>query len=157
MGLAKRLYEDYFGEFDDGAVSERTMQSVRDHEGYEGMPYRDTLGKETIGVGTLLPLTEEEAMLVALCRAHDGTGELAIALRSGYDISLVHLPPDVRNVLTEMAFQLGVPRLMGFQRMLRAVRDKRWRDAAAEAMDSRWAKQTPVRAEHVAKVFRGMV
>ena len=152
MGMAKAMFDDYCGH-QPGGVSPEVMQSIRDHEGFEGMPYKDTLGKETIGVGTLLPLTEDEAMLIALCRAEDSMGELLQALGEEY----CDLPDDVWGVLQEMAFQLGVPKLMGFRKMLAAVRDRRWRDAAVEALDSKWAKQTPVRAEHVAKVFRGMV
>lgn len=154
MGLAKTLYEGYFTDLDGGAVGREVMGSVRKHEGYRGMPYKDSLGKETIGVGTLLPLNEEEAMLVALCRAHDMAGELSISLNDRADISLAHLPTPVRNALTGMAFQLGVPRLLGFKRMLAAIREGRWAEAAEEAMDSRWAKQTPVRAKHVAQVLR---
>ena len=154
MGLARKMYEDAL---DRSYAKEEVMQSIRDHEGFEGMPYRDTLGKETVGVGTLLPLTEDEAMLLALCRAHDGREALTGALHVRYGMYLSDLPEDVDAALQEMAFQLGVPRLLGFKRMLAAVRDRRWRDAAVEALDSKWAKQTPVRAEHVAKVFRGMV
>ena len=155
MGMAKRLYEMAQGE---GVcvLSDEVMRSVRDHEGYEGMPYNDSLGKPTIGVGTLLPLTEDEAMLLALCRAEDGADEMADALdRVGVEVG--DLPNDVYNALAEMAFQLGVPRLMGFKRMLAAIREKRWRDAAVEALDSKWARQTPKRAEHVAKVLRMQV
>ena len=157
MGMAKTLYEDYFDGLGDAAVSEEVMQSIRDHEGFEGMPYKDTLGKETIGVGTLLPLTEYEAMLLALCRAHDVRVELIGALHVSYGVYMSDLPRDVDAALQEMAFQLGVPKLMGFKKMLAAIRDERWRDAAVEARDSRWARQTPARAEHVAKVFLGMV
>ena len=157
MGMAMRLYENVM-EDGDATVSKEVMTSVREHEGFRGMPYDDSLGKPTIGVGTLLPLTEDEAMLLALCRAQDGVDELEEALARKYDVGLYSdLPQDVQDALTEMAFQLGVPRLMGFKRMLAAVKERRWRDAAVEAKDSKWARQTPVRAEHVAMVFRGMV
>lgn len=154
MGMAKTLYDEYM---DEGwSISPDTMEQIREHEGFRGMPYEDSLGKPTIGVGTLLPLSEDESMLVALCRAHDGMGELWRALgRIG--IEQDRLPDPVRGVLTEMAFQLGVPRLMGFKRMLAAIREARWDDAAAEARDSRWHAQTPVRAEHVAKVLEAQV
>ena len=127
------------------------MPQLREHEGYRGMPYKDSLGKDTIGVGTLLPLTEDESMLLAACRARDSRRELNTALRLA---GVWDLPQAVRQALANMAFQLGVPRLMKFKRMLAAIKDRRWDDAANEALDSKWARQTPVRAEHVAEVLR---
>ena len=49
-------------------------------------------------------------------------------------------------VLISMAYQLGFAGLLGFKRMLAAIQTHGWNDAAAEGLDSRWNKQTPVRA-----------
>ena len=139
--------------FDQGFVSPGLMRQLRKAEGYRGMPYEDTLGKPTIGVGTLLPLTEDEAMLLAACRAGDTRPELATALgRIGID--LAQMPHDLADALVDMAFQLGVPRAMGFRRMWAAIANEDWNEAADEALDSKWARQTPVRARHLATVLR---
>ena len=57
--------------------------------------------------------------------------------------------------LREMAYQMGVPRVMGFKRMLAALERKDWQRAADEALDSRWAEQTPARAQRVALKMHG--
>ena len=54
-----------------------------------------------------------------------------------------------------MAFNLGGPRLAGFTRLRDAVRRGDWDDAAAEALDSRWAVQTGRRATDIAAMLRG--
>ena len=150
MSTARTLYEREV----EATSCGRVMASIRAHEGYRGQPYKDTLGKLTIGVGTLLPLTEDEAMLLAYCRMQDSADELGQCLYDARHLAITDLPWDVRYALVEMAFQLGVPRFMGFRKMIDAIKERRWKDAAAEALDSRWARQTPTRAEHVAAVFR---
>ena len=157
MSAAADILQDLKDEVFD-PVPMACMPQIREHEGFRGMPYDDSLGKPTIGVGTLLPLTEDEAMLVAFCRACDAYSELRYAMRSKLGVEISHgFPPDVEKALLEMAFQLGVPRLTGFKKMLAAIRNKEWDKAAAEALDSKWARQTPVRAQHVAEILRKQV
>jgi lysozyme len=54
-----------------------------------------------------------------------------------------------------MAFQMGVAGLFGFSRMLGHIEQKNWTEAAREALSSKWASQTPSRAEEVAGMIRG--
>lgn len=54
-------------------------------------------------------------------------------------------------VLINMAFQMGLPGLMKFQRTLGSVRDERWNAAAGEMLASAWAQQTPSRAARLAR------
>ncbi|MEC8642766.1 MAG: hypothetical protein VXZ67_07640 [Pseudomonadota bacterium] len=61
-----------------------------------------------------------------------------------------------RHALVSMAFNLGGPRLAGFTRLRAAVRRSDWDEAAAEALDSRWAAQTGRRANDIAAMLRGM-
>lgn len=56
-------------------------------------------------------------------------------------------------VLISMAYQLGFAGLLGFKRMLAAIQTKCWNDAAHEGLDSRWAKQTPNRANRQMKTL----
>lgn len=57
-------------------------------------------------------------------------------------------------VLLNMCFQLGMPRLKGFKKMLAAVRDERYPQAAGEMMNSMWAVQTPKRAHRLSTQMR---
>lgn len=51
-----------------------------------------------------------------------------------------------QTVLISMAYQLGLAGLAGFTKTLAAIGESRWQDAKTNALDSRWAKQTPKRA-----------
>ncbi len=56
--------------------------------------------------------------------------------------------------LISMAFNLGAPRLAGFYQMHRAIFEGDWQRVSAEALDSRWAKQTGHRAQEIAAMLR---
>ncbi len=59
------------------------------------------------------------------------------------------LPQEMQHILVNMAFQLGQSGLSKFRNMNAAVAEQNWERVAAEMMDSRWAKQTPNRAERL--------
>jgi lysozyme len=59
-----------------------------------------------------------------------------------------------RAVLISMAYQMGVHGLLKFKKMLSAILHENWREAAKEGLDSRWAKQTPSRANRHMEVMR---
>jgi len=59
-----------------------------------------------------------------------------------------------QRALINMAFQLGVNGLMKFKKMIRAMEIGHYDRAYTEALDSKWAKQTPNRALEVAKWLR---
>ena len=63
-----------------------------------------------------------------------------------FDIQYEVLPGCVQEALGDMSFNLGLPRLAGFKRMLAAIRRSDWNDAARELMDSRYANQVSNRA-----------
>ena len=122
-------------------------------EGFSGLPYDDHLGKPTIGYGTLLPLTEREAMMLLEHRWKANVAELRDRLHES-GAHLCQMPDSVRAALLDMAYNIGVPRLMGFKRMLGAIKECRWADAGDECMDSRYATQVPNRAKRNADLLR---
>lgn len=126
--------------------------SVKAHEGLHLRPYRDSVGKLTIGYGRNLDdngitQTEADAML-----AHD----LDVAYRE----CLARWPwlrTQTANriaVIVEMAFNLGTPKLAGFGRMFEALRMGRYGEAAQEMLDSKWATQVKGRAKTLAERMR---
>ena len=54
-------------------------------------------------------------------------------------------------VLLNMAFNLGVPKLMGFKRALSAMSIGDYPRAGTEMLDSKWAKQVKGRAAELAR------
>ena len=125
---------------------------IRD-EGLRLKPYRDRVGRLTIGIGRNLDdvgITEAEAR--QLCD-NDITVVISALLR--------HLPW-TQNLdqprffaLANMAFNMGIVRLGGFINMLRALEHGDWETAANEALASKWAEQVGDRAKRIAAVFRG--
>lgn len=135
------------------------------HEGLSLTPYRCTGNKWTIGVGHNFednPFTTEEMLEIL----HKGfTHEVAMLIldndihRTQEDLTTVFtwyqsLDRVRRDVITNMAFNLGVPRLMGFRRMVAAIRQKDYEGASAEMLDSKWAKQVGQRAEDLAHMMK---
>ena len=59
------------------------------------------------------------------------------------------LPQEVQHILVNMCFQLGQRGLSNFKQMGKAIEGSDWEKASVEMMDSRWAKQTPQRAERL--------
>ena len=62
------------------------------------------------------------------------------------------LPPEVQSVVTEMTYQLGVTGFLKFKKCIANMKDKNWKGAADEMLDSLWAKQTSKRANRLASI-----
>ena len=134
------------------------LDVLRDEEKLRLDPYDDATGRKmkapignaTIGFGTLLPLRPEEAEYLMQHRLDLTLAELVPDLATTYSITFGNLPDGAQIALGDAAYQMGAPRLLGFHKMLRAVHAGDWRTAAAEALDSRWDKQSAHRVERVA-------
>ena len=59
-----------------------------------------------------------------------------------------------KAVLLSMSYQLGLTGLLKFKNMLAAIEAKDWDKAYQEGLNSRWAKQTPKRAERQMMTLR---
>ncbi len=122
------------------------------HEGLRLKPYRDTVGKLTIGVGRNLDdvgISPREAMFFL---ANDILKVRREVKRAFPWFSRVY--PARRNVVLIMVFNLGLPRFRQFRKAIAAIKDRRWDDAAREMLDSRWAKQVKGRAKELARIMR---
>ncbi len=125
------------------------VEKIKKHEGFRGMPYKDSLGYPTIGYGTKLPIDEEDAELLLKKRLNDVRREL----ESRVDF-FDNLPETIQEVLLDMAYNMGVPRLFTFRRMWQAVRDRDWERMADEMVDSLWYRQVGRRAEELVRMVR---
>lgn len=140
---------------------------IRDEE-LRLVAYRCTSGKLSVGVGRNLddcPLTAEEIKVVG----HDGRskpisrGAAVYLLDNGLKSTIRDLDralpwwrelDEVRQrALANMAFNLGLPRLLGFKKMLYWLEKGYYVSAAAEALDSRWSKQVGDRALRIAAMI----
>lgn len=135
---------------------EELLADLRDDEGWEESPYRDSLGFLTIGYGFLI----DERKSVKMPRAVGDLWLELVAREKWGDLlsrvpELASQPDDVQRALANMAYQMGVDGLLGFRTMFAALAAGDRKRAAAAALDSRWAKQTPERAKRVAALIRG--
>lgn len=122
------------------------------HEGLRLHPYKCTSGKTTIGVGRNLDdngISNDEAMYL-LERDIDRV-EAELDSRFTW---WRQMTPARQAVLADMAFNLGINRLLGFVNTLKFMRDGDYEAAADGMMDSLWARQVGNRAIRLAKMMR---
>lgn len=130
------------------------METLRDrvlrHEGIRLKVYKDSLGYDTIGVGRLLSngISQEEAMFML----DSDLKRCKIQVSSELPWTL-GIDDARRDVLIEMCFQLGINRLLTFKRMISAMRDGFYEQAAKEMLNSAWHAQTPKRCEELALIM----
>ena len=93
-----------------GSVIQAVLADLKRDEGFRKKPYHDSLGLLTIGYGTLIEngITKQEGHLLLEYRLRQCRDEL-LARWPGLDF-----PPPVRRGLFNMAYNLGVPKLMRF-------------------------------------------
>ncbi len=125
-----------------------TAEFVAAKEGFEGSPYNDSLGIPTIGYGTKLPITEPEALLLLQSRLDPIIPQLQAALPWFNTLDGVR-----ETALVAMAYQLGVEGVLGFHSMLAAIGTQDWQAAHDAALASKWAQQTPERAQETAQLI----
>ena len=124
---------------------------VRTHEGVTVYPYEDTVGKITIGVGRNLSDRGLEADEIEALFATDC--QIAETALDAWWPDWREAPASVQIALYSMAYNLGGPRLAGFEKMCTALRAGDFATAATEARDSRWARQVPSRAKEISALF----
>lgn len=117
-------------------------------EGFKEKPYQDSLGNWTIGIG-FTSLTLDEANVIAEMKLTRLDRQLRVMLYWYGSLS-----PQVKGVILNMAYQMGVHGLLGFTETLDHIRRGNYQLAANAALNSRWHTQTPNRAEAVAQRLR---
>lgn len=130
---------------------DRLIADLKEAEGWSATVYDDTEGFKTIGYGFLcdprksggLPKEVGEIWLRYL------VDHLIPSLRHALP-RFDSYPEPVQRSLAEMSYQLGLRGLLGFKLMLAAIDRGDYHRARSEALDSKWAIQTPNRAHRIA-------
>jgi len=101
--------------------------------------------------GTVWTQAQAEKRLVEMALQHGQELERRAPWIAGLD-------PVRRNVLHNMAYNLGVDGLLGFKNTLRAVEEGRYQQASAGMLASKWARQVGRRATRLAhEMLTGIV
>ena len=126
------------------------LDRLKKFEGYRRHVYSCSLGHLTIGYGTMI---EEgghgvpEYIAELLLRDYLQTIESRMRAHEWF----CELNQARQHCILEMAYQMGVEGVLGFQMMIAALQRGDYLEAGAQALDSLWAKQTPARANDVAE------
>lgn len=123
-------------------------------EGTKTRLYWDTAVPPKASIGTGRNLTDDgispdEAAYLLINDINAAIGASAQAFPW-----LSSCPEPVQRGLTNMIFNMGLPRLLGFKKMLAALQAGLWETAAQEAENSSWATQVGDRANRIAQLFR---
>lgn len=134
------------------------LYQIKSDEGYSNKVYKDSLGNLTVGTGHLVTDDKyqegdelpDEVLDELLLKDFD------TARADMEQFTPVDAPDEVKNIVTNMAFQLGLPNLSGFKNFKQALENKDYNKAADEMLDSKWATQTPERANRLADRMRAI-
>lgn len=130
-------------------------EMLKRHEGVKSHAYRCTAGKITVGVGRNIDSDG------GLGLSHDEIDYLldndivrCIQELNGVFPWFNHLDTVRSDAIVDICFNLGLPRLMLFQKAIRAMKEGDYEKAADEFYDSKWAKQVGNRAIEVCEMIR---
>ena len=134
----------------------KLQKQIMFEEGVKYEIYNDHLGYKTFGVGHLVRATDPEnemevgtkvsKMRVAECFEAD----LYVAMNDMEKFTEgMEVDDNIKECVTEMVFQLGLPRLNKFKKFKQALLDGDIETAQAEMKDSLWYRQTTNRADRL--------
>lgn len=122
------------------------------HEGSRLKPYKDSVGKLTIGVGRNLDdvgISPDEEDLMLNNDINRAVNDLNSHIAWWNTLDEAR-----RLILANMTFNMGISRLLQFHHMLAALQTGDYSKAADEMVDSDWYKQTGVRALELVNQMR---
>ena len=135
---------------------DKLIESVKKHEGFRDVVYRDTLNKRTVGFGHLCVEDHwedgkkyDKEYLEKILKE-----DLQYAINQGEGMCQdLKISDDAKFLIIEMIFQLGSAGVQKFRNMWKALQKDPpdYKEASVQMLDSRWAKQTPARAREMAE------
>lgn len=138
---------------------EKLKETLKIDEGVVYEIYNDHLGYATFGIGHLVLETDpEHGQTVGTPVSEERVNECfekdvqtviedCKKLHDGWD----GYPQEVKQVIANMMFNMGLTRLSKFKNHNAALQSGNWKEAAKEGRDSRWYKQVTNRAERLMK------
>ena len=136
---------------------EQLRKELEVDEGVKYEIYNDHLGYPTFGIGHLVrdndpengepvgtPVSEDRVIEAFNKDVETVLNDCTILYGDFSD-----LPEEAQLIIANMMFNLGRPRLSGFKKMNKALKEGDWKEAAKEGRDSKWYKQVTKRAERL--------
>jgi len=137
-------------------------------EGFRRKIYFDTTGNRTIGYGfniddksvssllsndiiigkRLITKNEADNVFQNLYNRAENDAKIFIGEKEFDSLSL-----DKQEVITDMAYNMGLPKLLEFRKFRKFVRNKDFYNASKELIDSKWFEQVGNRSRHHVRIF----
>ena len=143
---------------------EQLREQLEIDEGVKYEIYNDHLGYATFGVGHLVlesdpeyadeigtPVSESR-VIEAFEQDCENVLRDCHILYEDFD----SLPEEAQQVIANMMFNMGRPRLSKFKGMKRGVDSRNWNAAADEMVDSAWYRQVTNRADRLVERIRAL-
>ena len=143
---------------------EKLREQLEIDEGCVYKIYNDHLGYPTFGIGHLViesdpengqeigtPVSESRVIEAFEQDVQTVLSDCAI-LYPDFD----ELPEEAQQVIANMMFNMGRPRLSKFKGMKRGVDSRDWNAAADEMVDSAWYRQVTNRADRLVERIRAL-
>ena len=143
---------------------EQLREQLEIDEGVKYEVYNDHLGYATFGVGHLVlesdpefgdPIgapVSESRVIEAFEQDCENVLRDCNILYEDFD----DLPEEAQQVIANMMFNMGRPRLSKFKGMKRGVDSRDWNAAANEMVDSAWYRQVTNRADRLVERIRAL-
>ena len=136
---------------------EQLRDTLKVDEGCVNSIYLDHLNLPTLGIGHLINEWDEEyGKPVGTPVSEERVNELfdkdiQITIDECEQLfgNFQDLPEEVQQILANMMFNLGRPRLSKFKNLCKAVAERNWKECAIQMEDSKWHKQVTKRADRL--------
>ena len=143
---------------------EQLREQLEIDEGVKYEVYLDRLGYATFGVGHLVIESDPEhgaevGTAVSESRVIEAFEQDCENVLRDCNIlyeDFADLPEEAQQVIANMMFNMGRPRLSKFKGMKRGVDSRDWNAAADEMVDSAWYRQVTNRADRLVERIRAL-
>ena len=143
---------------------DKLREQLKIDEGCVYEIYNDHLGYATFGIGHLVTESDpEQGQSLGTAVSSDRVTEAFESDIQGVlrDCDILYpdfssLPEEAQQIIANMMFNLGRPRLSKFAGMKLGVDERNWDRAADEMVDSRWYAQVGPRAERLVDRMRNV-
>jgi lysozyme len=130
---------------------QKMVDELKRDEGFRGCVYKCTAGKMTVGYGHNLESNAIPEGIAEKLLNSDIGDCLAACERFDWFYGL----SDARQrVIVNMVFNIGANGVERFQKMIAAIEEESYEEAAYQMVNSRWYNQVGARAERLCEMMR---
>jgi lysozyme len=133
-------------------MSPDLLEAVKLSEGFRDKVYKCTESYDTIGYGFAIKdlVMDEDIAEIILRRKLD---KLIDKANNKFNF-LKKMPHQIQDVIYEMCYQMGISGVSKFKKTLLYLENREFKMASKEMLDSRWARQTPNRANKLSNIVK---